>query len=65
MISDEGQFRAACEMVNAAQQNLRAANLFSESVQQLGFLLGQGYGKNLEILIEELKKIDAARKEGK
>lgn len=55
MISDEGQQRAANTMREAAELNLRAANLISDSIHQLTGLIGQGYGTNLDQIIEQLK----------
>lgn len=56
MNSDEGQQRAANTSWSAAEMNLRAANMFQESVYKLETLLGQGYGSNLDKLIELLEK---------
>lgn len=43
-------------MRDAAQCNRLAAETFREAVYQLNVLIGQGYGNNLEQLLEVLKK---------
>lgn len=58
MLSDEGMRSAACDMSRASSEMLRAANMISESVNTLQVLMGQGYGNNLEQLLEELKKLN-------
>ncbi len=58
MISDEGQRSAAYTMQSAAELNMRAANEFSESVRQLQLLLGQGYGTNIDALIDALREFN-------
>lgn len=58
MISDEGQKSAAYTMSSAAELNMRAANIMSESVHTLQILLGEGYGNNIEQLIAELRRFN-------
>jgi hypothetical protein len=39
----------------------RAANQFSEVVQQLTILLGHGYGSPIEQLVDELRIVEARK----
>jgi len=56
LLTDEGLREAAGAMRDAAQCNRLAAETFREAVYQLNVLIGQGYGNNLEQLLEVLKK---------
>ena len=62
MISDEGQMHAANSMRDAADTMKRAADSIEESVRQLTFLVGAGYGNPLEQLVEELKSKQGRKK---
>ena len=57
MISDEGQNRAAYTMLEASQNNLRAANIIDDAVNRLTPLLGEGYGNQIGQLIETLNQL--------
>ena len=48
-------YRASHNMQSAANDMLRAANTIEECTRKLEQLFGQGYGSNLEKLIEALE----------
>lgn len=58
-INTEAMIIAANIMDNAADSMLRAASQMDDCVHRLTLLLGQGYGSNLEIMIEQLEKLNA------
>lgn len=43
-------------MVNASENMIRAANTIEDCTRRLELLFGQGYGSNLDRLIEALEK---------
>lgn len=45
---------ASYKMQNASSEMLRAANMIEDATQRLERLFGQGYGTNLDLLIEAL-----------
>ena len=61
-MNSEEMMRAACIMREAAETNLRAANMVNDSVNQLQVLIGQGYGNNMDLLIEQLQKLSNVQK---
>ncbi len=48
---------ASASIRNSADTMLRAANMMEDCTRRLEFLFGQGYGSNLDKLIEELSKL--------
>lgn len=56
MNTDEGQMNAAVIIRDAAENNLRAANIFADAVRELTMLIGSGYGNNVEQIIELLRQ---------
>ena len=50
---------ASCKMSNAASEMMRAANMVQDATHRLELLFGQGYGTNLDRLIEALEKKEA------
>ncbi len=55
-IDTEGMQTAARRMNEAADNFTRAADRMEESVNRLTMLLGQGYGNNLEKIIQLLEE---------
>ncbi len=48
---------ASIRMASAASEMLRAANMIEDATLRLERLFGQGYGTNLDRLIEALEKL--------
>lgn len=56
LYGSEDVTRAGYNMQSAATDMLRAAGMIEECTRRLELLFGQGYGSNLDLLIEALKK---------
>ena len=56
LYGSEDVARAASDMLRAANDMLRAANTIEECTRRLEMLFGQGYGTNLDRLIEALER---------
>jgi len=46
---------AGCKIQSAANDMLRAANIMEDCTRRLELLFGQGYGSNIDRLIEALE----------
>lgn len=55
LYGSEDVSRAGFNMQSAASDMLRAANTIEECTRRLEMLFGQGYGSNLDLIIEALK----------
>lgn len=55
LYGSEDVSRAGFNMQSAASDMLRAANTIEECTRRLEMLFGQGYGSNLDLLIEALQ----------
>jgi len=55
LYGSEDVSRAGFNMQSAANDMLRAANTMEECTRRLEMLFGQGYGSNLDLLIEALQ----------
>ncbi len=55
---------AAVAIQNAAESISRAANTFDEATRRLEVLFGQGYGSNLDRLIEALGRLNEKQQGG-
>lgn len=55
LYGSEDVIRAGYNMQSAANDMLRAANAIEECTRKLEMLFGQGYGSNLDRLIEALE----------
>ena len=62
MISDEGQRQAASTMRDAAEMNLRAADMIQQAVFTLQTLIGEGYGNAVSRLVQQLETQEERRK---
>ena len=56
-VNTEEMRRAASQMDSAAETMRRASGQFDDAVFRLEKLLGQGYGGNIERLVEALEKL--------
>lgn len=56
LYGSESVERAGYCMVNASENMIRAANTIEDCTRRLELLFGQGYGSNLDRLIEALEK---------
>ncbi len=57
MVNTEEMRRAASSMSEASDEMRRTANSFSDSVDRLERLFGQGYGSNIDRLIEAIENM--------
>ena len=57
LIGSEDVSRAGHNISSAASEMSRAAQSIEESTRQLEMLFGQGYGSNIDRLIEALEKL--------
>jgi len=58
-INTEQMQRAACTFDNAIDQMQRTVGTMENSVHQLNQLFGQGYGTNIDKLIEQLEELNS------
>lgn len=58
-INTEQMQRAACTFDNAVDQMQRVVGTMEENVHRLNLLFGQGYGTNVDKLIEQLEELNS------
>lgn len=58
-INTEQMQRAACTFDNAVDQMQRVVGTMEENVYRLNQLFGEGYGTNIDKLIEQLEELNS------